>query len=138
MWRSRELLRAGAAAALSAALMLPGATGSAAPGTTGFDPNKLPVQVRARLSGTADLALRSDAPRALSAARPVNFFPRQDECGVRSGGNTKVNQNCLNVTDPDLQGRGQAQNETVSPPPRVASSPLVNCSSRNATTVWSS
>ena len=26
--------------------------------------------------------------------------------------NVKVNQNCLNISDPDLQGRGQAQNET--------------------------
>ncbi|MFL6013341.1 MAG: hypothetical protein ACJ74P_03390, partial [Gaiellaceae bacterium] len=25
--------------------------------------------------------------------------------------NIKVNQNCLNLSDPDLQGRGQAQNE---------------------------
>jgi hypothetical protein len=24
----------------------------------------------------------------------------------------KVNQNCLNISDPDLAGRGQAQNET--------------------------
>ena len=30
----------------------------------------------------------------------------------RTQNNIKVNQNCLNVTDTDLQGRGQAQNET--------------------------
>ena len=33
-------------------------------------------------------------------------------CGQRLGSNVKVNQNCLNLSDPDLQGRGQAQNET--------------------------
>ena len=27
------------------------------------------------------------------------------------GQDVKVNQNCLNLTDPDLQGRGQANNE---------------------------
>src|SRR5207302_1449331 len=29
------------------------------------------------------------------------------------GSNIKVNQNCLNLTDLDLQGRGQANNETA-------------------------
>jgi hypothetical protein len=33
-------------------------------------------------------------------------------CGQKIGSNVKVNQNCLNLSDPDLQGRGQAQNET--------------------------
>jgi hypothetical protein len=34
-------------------------------------------------------------------------------CPGNFGSNVLVNQNCLNVTDPDLQGRGQAQNETA-------------------------
>ena len=42
------------------------------------------------------------AGAASSALCPGNF-----------GSNVLVNQNCLNVTDPDLQGRGQAQNETA-------------------------
>ena len=33
-------------------------------------------------------------------------------CAGRQGDNVKVNQNCLNVTDQPLAGRGQAQNET--------------------------
>jgi len=33
-------------------------------------------------------------------------------CPSRLGSNVLVNQNCLNVSDPDLQGRGQANNET--------------------------
>jgi hypothetical protein len=44
---------------------------------------------------------------------PSNYFPtRQGTCSQRLGSDVKVNQNCLNVTDPDLQGRGQANNET--------------------------
>ncbi|HKD93128.1 MAG TPA: hypothetical protein VKB43_00260 [Gaiellaceae bacterium] len=34
-----------------------------------------------------------------------------DGCAVSRGNNVKVNQECLTVSDPDLQGRGQAQNE---------------------------
>jgi hypothetical protein len=33
-------------------------------------------------------------------------------CANHFGDNVKVNQNCLNLSDPDLQGRGQSQNET--------------------------
>jgi hypothetical protein len=49
-------------------------------------------------------AARTRAPTSSSgvALCPRNFGP-----------NILVNQNCLNVTDPDLQGRGQAQNETA-------------------------
>ncbi len=34
-------------------------------------------------------------------------------CPVNRGANVRVNQNCLSLTDDDLQGRGQAQNETA-------------------------
>jgi len=44
-------------------------------------------------------------PRASSSG--VNLCPHN------FGTNVLVNQNCLNVTDPDLQGRAQAQNETA-------------------------
>jgi hypothetical protein len=44
---------------------------------------------------------------------PSNYFPAQGgSCSQRFGSAVKVNQNCLNVSDPDLQGRGQANNET--------------------------
>ncbi|RJL31283.1 sialidase family protein [Bailinhaonella thermotolerans] len=39
-------------------------------------------------------------------------------CDERRGSNVKVNQDCLNVADPDLAGRGQAQNE-----PWIAANP---------------
>ena len=60
----------------------------------------------------ATARVRTGAPMragaASSALCPGNF-----------GSNVLVNQNCLNVTDPDLQGRGQAQNETA-----IAQNPL--------------
>ncbi len=34
-------------------------------------------------------------------------------CPKNLGKNIRVNQNCLNLSDPDLQGRAQAQNETA-------------------------
>lgn len=47
------------------------------------------------------------------AVKSLNYFPSSlSGCSQNRGSNIKVNQNCLNVTDPDLQGRGQAQNET--------------------------
>ncbi|MDQ1420479.1 MAG: hypothetical protein QOJ52_2441 [Acidimicrobiaceae bacterium] len=47
------------------------------------------------------------------AGHPANYFPASSAgCSTNFGSNTKVNQNCLNLTDPDLQGRGQANNET--------------------------
>lgn len=42
-----------------------------------------------------------------------NYFPAGNgKCSSRLGSNVKVNQNCLNISDPDLQGRAQANNET--------------------------
>jgi hypothetical protein len=41
-----------------------------------------------------------------------NYFPAsQSQCSSNFGSNVKVNVNCLNISDPDLQGRGQANNE---------------------------
>jgi len=50
----------------------------------------------------------SSTPSA-TAYTPVN----SDSCKQTIGSNVKVNQNCLNLSDPDLQGRAQAQNETA-------------------------
>jgi hypothetical protein len=48
-----------------------------------------------------------------SATIHSSYFPSSDDgCSQNLGNNIKVNQNCLNVTDTSLQGRGQAQNET--------------------------
>src|SRR4051812_18548860 len=45
----------------------------------------------------------------------VTMSPLQKRptCPQNYGSNVVVNQNCLNISDPDLQGRGQAQNETA-------------------------
>jgi hypothetical protein len=43
---------------------------------------------------------------------PANVVPaRDDRCSMTLGGNVKVNQDCLNASDPALHGRAQAQNE---------------------------
>jgi hypothetical protein len=59
----------------------------------------------------AGIGVPSKAPVARANARMsnagVNLCPRN------FGPNVLVNQNCLNVTDVDLQGRAQAQNETT-------------------------
>ncbi len=49
---------------------------------------------------------------ANATGSPSNYFPtRAGQCSQTNGLDVKVNQNCLNLTDPDLQGRGQANNE---------------------------
>ena len=48
------------------------------------------------------------------AADSPNYVPSGPTgCPISYGSNVKVNQNCLNLTDTDLQGRSQAQNETT-------------------------
>src|SRR6266536_2605390 len=67
-----------------------------------------------RGDGSERAAVRPAAPAARSLATVT-----PPACDVNLGSDIKVNQNCLNVTDSDLQGRGQAQNETY-----VAADPL--------------
>ncbi|MEO8687627.1 MAG: exo-alpha-sialidase [Solirubrobacteraceae bacterium] len=55
-------------------------------------------------------AARLRGMRRLSAAAAGSTT--ETGCPANRGANVRVNQNCLNLTDPDLQGRGQAQNET--------------------------
>src|SRR5205085_2325717 len=81
------------------------------PGTVhAYDPTKGPEIQERLLSGWADLEFRSpDAP----GTAPSSYTPRgSQECVNNISSNIKVNQNCLNISDPDLQGRAQAQNET--------------------------
>jgi hypothetical protein len=66
------------------------------------------------VSGLLSTVLNGEDPAnaarfaAPNAARPASSAP----CVSQFGANVKVNQNCLNVADADLQGRSQAQNET--------------------------
>lgn len=54
------------------------------------------------------------AATSAAASDPTAYQPTSDDgCEQKLGSNVKVNQNCLNITDPNLQGRAQAQNETA-------------------------
>jgi hypothetical protein len=49
----------------------------------------------------------------LGPAMTPNYLPASNgDCDPDRGSNVKVNRNCLNLSDSDLQGRGQSQNET--------------------------
>ena len=53
-----------------------------------------------------------NSPSSGSGSGTLNYFPgSQGNCSANFGNNIKVNQNCLNLTDSNLQGRGQANNE---------------------------
>jgi hypothetical protein len=63
------------------------------------------------LSGEAYTALHDSSGQT---SAPTNYNPRgSGDCAATVSSNVKVNQNCVNVSDPDLQGRGQSQNETA-------------------------
>jgi hypothetical protein len=74
-----------------------------------------PLQKRL-LSGTALQALEQrSAARAAPALQALATVgpTREDGCPENRGSNVQVNQDCQNLTDPDLAGRGEAQNETT-------------------------
>jgi len=82
-----------------------------------FDPTKLSEIQERILSGDATVELSPatfvDRSGGSGAKGVKNYQPKGNvACPVNLGSNIKVNQNCVNVTDADLQGRGQAQNET--------------------------
>ena len=82
-------------------------------------PSLTPLQERL-LSGTAKDALQASAVARLQA--PALTRTNETGCPANRGSNVRVNQECQNLTDPDLAGRGEAQNETaVSQNPNDAS-----------------
>jgi len=73
------------------------------------------------LSGVVSVVLDPDIAsnrtslnaQAFSALAAPSLFPGLNgKCDLELGSNVKVNQDCLNLSDRDLQGRSQAQNET--------------------------
>ncbi|HKN54648.1 MAG TPA: sialidase family protein [Amycolatopsis sp.] len=79
-----------------------------------FGYNQLnPVQKR-HVSGLLSTVLNGEdsANRAHALAPNSAKAATATACTGQFGANVKVNQNCLNLSDPDLQGRGQSQNET--------------------------
>ena len=111
-----RLARIGAAVAISGLLALQYSPRSMAGPTAAhaFNYASLTQLQKRLLSGFAEYELNQrSAARSSEAIKPSAYFPyRGDNCPTNLDGNIKINQNCLNLTDSDLQGRGQAQNET--------------------------
>jgi hypothetical protein len=80
----------------------------------GFDPTRFTDEQEQILSGFASFELGLPASGQNGSTRQVSGYqPRgSGDCVQNLSSNVKVNQNCLNLSDPDLAGRGQAQNET--------------------------
>lgn len=110
-------------AALFIGLVLAPALANIASAQSGSAGNRLNNIQKRLVSGFASMAIEAaSGPRrptagVVTGAPPkgsgaTNYVPTGDgECDGKTGGNVKVNQNCVNLSDPDLQGRGQAQNE---------------------------
>jgi hypothetical protein len=83
-----------------------------------FNPNTASrVQQRLLSQFSADaLGFRSASASARGAPAMHNAQVTsvgRPPCGLKLGSNVKVNQGCLNISASNLQGRGQAQNETA-------------------------
>lgn len=83
----------------------------------------VPLDVQVRSKGIHSNAVQQGAddgndPAEAPTGTPGSYHPASyqpagdDSCRAHIGRDIKVNQNCLNISDPDLQGRSQAQNET--------------------------
>ena len=80
-----------------------GVGASLLPGDAGVNPETAPTEGPASFSSGEETG---DGSRS-------HYYPTEDDgCPTSIGTNVKVNQECLNLTDADLQGRGQAHNET--------------------------
>src|SRR3989442_1301859 len=112
-----RLLRLFAPISLAGVLVFqPGITSTVQATVPGIDDEMNDIQARL-LSGFADMEFNSKNNG--EGSRATSYVPRGgDACPVNQSSNIKVNQNCLNLSDPDLQGRGQAQNE-----PYIAADP---------------
>jgi len=105
--RTIAFLAAGSLVALSLNVVT-GSTAAAAP----FGYAQLNSIQKRLASGLLTSELGGAQAAARQAAPAGQFKATAATCADHFGSNVKVNQNCLNLTDPDLQGRAQAQNET--------------------------
>jgi hypothetical protein len=79
--------------------------------SVGLDSEVASSQASVRASVRA--SVNAQALGALAASAAPNALPAPGgKCAVTRGSNVEVNQDCLNLSDGDLQGRSQAQNET--------------------------
>ena len=109
--------------AVIAGVILPAAglaafqTGGVTP-VKAFNPNtanKIQQRILSQFSDNAT-GFRAASVRGTGSPAFPNLTPTKaggPQCGLSLGSNVKVNQGCLNISAPDLQGRGQAQNETT-------------------------
>src|SRR5437764_555326 len=105
--------------ALGVAIMFAGIGGSstrvtsAHAGQLGID-DELNDEQERLISGFAAFELgKTGNDNPGNPTNPDTYVPRgSGDCTNNVSSNIKVNQNCLNLTDPNLRGRGQAQNET--------------------------
>src|SRR6202165_3363800 len=114
MMRLRVLRLFAAVPILGVLLFQAGTTPVTITASAGATFDQLTVTQKKLLSGFASLELNPATTPSLRAAQgPGNYAPTSDDgCPVNLGSNVKVNQNCLNISDANLAGRGQAQNET--------------------------
>jgi hypothetical protein len=125
---------------VAAGALTTGAAFMAATQARSAAPPRMSARIAARVSGAVGVELRAPTAAEQAAARVVgarsaartaraarraaargvhrvqsNVTPSPGSigCQTRLGPNVKENQNCVNVSDPDLLGRGQAQNETT-------------------------
>jgi hypothetical protein len=77
-----------------------------------FGYNQLTPNQQRHVSGLLALELGGLGRHGAAAIRVSSQPMSQPRCDVNLGSDIKVNQNCLNLSDPALNGRGQAQNET--------------------------
>jgi hypothetical protein len=61
----------------------------------------------------AGIGVPANAPDPHATSQMSGTSASTSLCPTKIRSNVLVNQNCLNITDQDLQGRGQAQNETA-------------------------
>ncbi|HJQ01124.1 MAG TPA: hypothetical protein VJ851_05960 [Jatrophihabitans sp.] len=111
----RPVYLAAAAALAVAALPLAAGVGSSPAHATGMSYDQLSKVQQRLLSGSSALALQSDDASSSNPSFDPTYTPRGNGdkgCQDNVASNIKVNANCLNITDPDLAGRGQANNET--------------------------
>jgi hypothetical protein len=96
------------------ALLLAASQFAAATGVSAqpFGYSKLTPAQHRHVSGLLSLELGGTGTRTSTPARSSFTAVTPAGCDVNLGSNIKVNQNCLNIADSDLQGRSQAQNET--------------------------
>ncbi|MFL6163820.1 MAG: exo-alpha-sialidase [Jatrophihabitantaceae bacterium] len=111
----RSLYLAIAAAAALAVVPIAAGVGSSPAQATGISYNQLNKVQKRLLSGGSAMVLQDNAGGSSNSSFNPTYTPRGNGdkgCQDNIASNVKVNANCLNITDPDLAGRGQANNET--------------------------